>query len=53
MAHGRKYQELTNFVQVLWNNADPLVESMKIMLNLMKNKFKGEIAGVKYPSAAH
>jgi hypothetical protein len=46
-AHGQKYQEPTNFLQVLWNKAGPLVGSMKIMPNLMKNEFEGEIAGLK------
>jgi hypothetical protein len=46
-AHGQKYQEPMNFCQVLWNEAGPLVGSMKIMLDLMKNEFKGEIAGLQ------
>jgi hypothetical protein len=46
-AHGQKYQEPTNSLQVLWNEADPLVGSMKIMLDLMKNEFEGEIAGLQ------
>jgi hypothetical protein len=35
VAHNQKYQEV------------PLVGSMKIMLNLMKNKFEGEIADLQ------
>jgi hypothetical protein len=47
VAHGQRYQESTNFLQVLWNKADPLVGSVKIMLDLMKNEFEGEIAGLQ------
>jgi hypothetical protein len=46
-AHGQKYQEPTNFIQVLWNKAGPLVGIMMIMLDLMKNEFRGEIAGLQ------
>ncbi len=46
-AHGLKYPEHMNFLQVLWNKAGPLVESMKIMLDPMKNEFVGEIAGLQ------
>ncbi len=47
MAQGQKYQEPTNFLQVLWNKAGPLVGKMKIMLDLMKNEFGWEIAGLQ------
>jgi hypothetical protein len=46
-AHGRKYQEPTNFLQVPWNKTGPLVGNMKIMLDLMKNEFEGGIAGLQ------
>ncbi len=46
-AHGQKYQDPANFLQALWNEAGPTVGSMKIMLNLMRAKFKGEVAGLK------
>jgi hypothetical protein len=36
-----------NFLQVLWNKADPLVWSMKIILDLMKNELEGEISGLQ------
>jgi hypothetical protein len=45
-AHGQKYQEPSNFLQALWNEAGPSAGSMKIMLELMKNEFKGELAGI-------
>jgi hypothetical protein len=47
MAHGQKYQDPTNFLQALWNEAGPTVGSMKIMLKLMRTKFEGEMAGLK------
>jgi hypothetical protein len=46
-AHSQKYQEPTKFLQVLWNKAGPSVGSIKIMLDLMKNEFEGEIAGLQ------
>ncbi len=48
VAHGQKYQEPINFLQVLWNEAGSLVGSMKIMLDLMNNEFKGEIKGLLF-----
>jgi hypothetical protein len=45
VAHGQKYQKPSNFLQAFWNKAGPLVGSMKIMLELMKNEFKGELTG--------
>ncbi len=43
-ANGQKCQEATNF---LLNTAGPLVGSMKIMLDLMKNKFEGKLAAIQ------
>ncbi len=47
VAHGQKYQEPTNFLLVLWYKAGPFMGSMKIMLDLMKNEFEWEIAGLQ------
>ncbi len=43
-AHGQKYVETQNFLQALWNEAGPAVGSMKIMLDLMRTEFEGEVA---------
>ncbi len=45
-AHGKKYKEPANFLQVLWNKAGPTVGSMKIMLKMLQTEFKGELAGL-------
>jgi hypothetical protein len=47
MVNGQKNQEPSNFLKVLWNEAGPLVGSMKIMLRLLKNKLEGELAGLQ------
>ncbi len=46
-AHGHKYQDPANFLQALWNEAGPMVGSMKIMLKLMRTEFKGGMVGLK------
>jgi hypothetical protein len=43
-AHGQKYVKLQNFLQALWNEAGPVVGSMKIMLELMRTEFEGKVA---------
>ncbi len=50
-AHSQKYQNLESFLQALWNKAGPVVKSMKIMLELMKTEFKGEVAGLTADSS--
>jgi hypothetical protein len=45
-AHGQKYKEPANFFQALWNKAGPTVGSMKIMLEMLRINFKGELAGL-------
>jgi hypothetical protein len=45
-AHGQKYQDPANFLQALWNEVGPAVGSMKMMLELMKDKFEGDLAGI-------
>jgi hypothetical protein len=42
----KKYVEPQNFLQALWNKAGPVVGSMKIMLELMRTEFEGEVAGL-------
>jgi hypothetical protein len=46
-AHAQKYKELLNFRQALWNEAGPSVGSMKIMLEMLRTKFEGELAGLQ------
>ncbi len=46
-AHAQKYKEPLNFRQALWNEAGPSVGSMKIMLEMLRTKFKGELAGLQ------
>jgi hypothetical protein len=46
-AHGQKYKEPANFLQPLWNKASPSVGSMKIMMEMMRTEFKGELAGLQ------
>jgi hypothetical protein len=53
-AYAQKYKEPLNFRQALWNEAGPSVGSMKIMLEMLRTKFKGELEGLqadltKYP----
>ncbi len=45
-AHRQKYQDPANFLQVLWNEAGPAVGSMKIMLEMIRKKIKGELASI-------
>jgi hypothetical protein len=49
-AYRQKYKEPINFCQALWNEAGLSVGSMKIMLEMMRTKFKGELAGLKADS---
>ncbi len=46
-AHRQKYKEPINFRQALWTEAGPSVGSMKIMLEMMRTKFEGELARLK------
>ncbi len=46
-AHAQKYKEPLNFRQALWNEAGPSVGSMKKMLEMLRTKFKGELAGLQ------
>ncbi len=45
--HGQKYKEPANFLQALWNKTGPTVGSMKIVLDMLRTKFKGELAGLQ------
>jgi hypothetical protein len=45
--HDQRYQDPANFLQALWNEAGPAVGSMKIILELMRTQFEGEVAGLK------
>jgi hypothetical protein len=45
-AHGQKYVEPQNFLQALWYKAGPVVGSMKVMLDLLRTEFEGEVAGL-------
>jgi hypothetical protein len=45
-AHSQKYVEPQNFLQALWNEAGPVVGSIKIMLKLMRTEFEGKVAGL-------
>jgi hypothetical protein len=46
VAHAQKYTAPDNFRQALWNEAGPSVGSMKILLDMLRTKFKGKLAGV-------
>jgi hypothetical protein len=46
-AHAQKYKEPLNFCQALWNEAGPSIGSMKIMLEMSRTEFKGELAGLQ------
>jgi hypothetical protein len=46
-AHAQKYKKPLNFCQALWNEAGPTVGSMKIMLEMLRTKFEGELAGLQ------
>ncbi len=50
-AHSQKYQNPESFLHALWNKAGPVVRSMKIMLDLMKTEFDGEVAGLMADSS--
>ncbi len=45
-ADTEKYKEPANFLQALWNVAGPSAGSMKIKLEMMRNKLKGKLAGI-------
>jgi hypothetical protein len=45
-AHAQKYKEPLHFCQALWNEAGPSVGSMKIMLEMLRTEFEGELAGL-------
>jgi hypothetical protein len=44
--HSKKYQTPNIFLQALWNAAGPSVGSMTILLNLIKSKLEGNLAGI-------
>ena len=46
MEHSKKYQMPNKLLQALWNVAGPSVESMTILLNLIKDKLEGDQAGI-------
>jgi hypothetical protein len=46
-AHAQKYKEPLNFRQALWNEAGLSIGSMKIMLEILRTKFEGELAGLQ------
>ncbi len=45
-AHAQKYKEPLNFCQALWNEEGPSIGGMKIMLEMLRTKFEGELAGL-------
>jgi hypothetical protein len=47
LAHAQKYKEPLNFCQALWNEAGPSIGSMKIMLEMLRTKFKRELVGLQ------
>jgi hypothetical protein len=46
-AHAQNYTAPDNFRQALWNEAGPSVGSMKILLDMTRTEFEGELAGVQ------
>ncbi len=46
-APAQKYKEPLNFRQALWNEAGPSIGSMRIMLEMLRTKFEGELAGLQ------
>jgi hypothetical protein len=47
VSHAQKYKEPLNFRQALWNEAGPSIGSMKIMLEMLRTKFEGELVGLQ------
>jgi hypothetical protein len=45
--HAQRYVELANFRQALWNKAGPTVGAMKVMLEMIRTEFEGELLGMK------
>jgi hypothetical protein len=45
--HAQRYVEPANFHQALWNKAGPTVGAMKVMLEMIRTEFKGELLGMK------
>jgi hypothetical protein len=45
--HAQRYVEPANFCQALWNEAGPTVGAMKVMLEMIRTEFEGELLGMK------
>jgi hypothetical protein len=45
--HAQRYVDPANFCQALWNEAGPTVGAMKVMLEMMRTEFEGELLGLK------
>jgi hypothetical protein len=45
--HAQRYVERVNYPQALWNKAGPTVRAMKVMLEMIKTEFEGELLGLK------
>ncbi len=45
--HSQRYVNPANFRQALWNDAGPTVGAMKVMLEMMRTEFDGELLGLK------
>jgi hypothetical protein len=44
--YNKKYTDSTNFLQLLWNTAEPLVGAMIIQLELIKEELEADILGI-------
>jgi hypothetical protein len=45
--YNKKYTDSTNFLQLLWNTAGPLVGVMIIQLELIKEELGADILGIQ------
>ncbi len=45
--HAQRYVDPANFCHALWNEAGPTVGAMKVMLEMMRTEFEGELLGLK------
>jgi hypothetical protein len=44
--HAQRYSETIDFHQALWNKAGPTVGAMKVMLEMIRTEFEGELLGL-------
>ncbi len=45
--HAQRYVNPANFYQALWNEAGPTIRAVKVMLEMMRTEFEGELLGLK------